>query len=285
MERELWKQIYAIVTRLDNVWTNGFYRAAEIVVVFVWAVIHDRPTSWACDRRNWHGLAPIHLPPQCTMSRRLKSRGVAQLLAKVETALGGDPRQWWVQRIDSKPLPVGIHSKDPDAKYGRAGRGFARGYKLHAVWGRGPLPPVWDIEPMNTGDSTAARKLLRHLPGEGYIVGDKQYDSNPLHKVASPHHQIVALQQRPGKSVGHRRHEPSRLHAIEMSARPFGQALLRYRNQIEREFGNLTNFAAGLSPLPSWVRRATRVKLWVQVKLIINAMRQITNALPKTAPA
>ena len=284
MERELWKQLYAMVVRLDNLWTNGLYRHAEILVVYLWAVIHDRPTSWACDPRNWEAAPPVRLPPQSTMSRRLRSRGTKELLDRVESELGGDPTQWWVQRIDSKPLPIGPHSKDTDAKCGRAGSGFARGYKLHAVWGGGVLPSVWRIEPMNTHDSTAGKILLSDLPGEGYVVGDGQYDSNPLHKIAAPRHQIVAPQRR-GKSVGSRRHEPSRLHSVEMTKREFGKALLRFRVQIERTFGNLTSFGAGLGPLPSWVRRPHRVKLWVQVKLLINALRQINRTQTMPAPA
>ncbi len=285
MERELWNKLYLIVVRLDNLYTNGLYRHAEIVSVYLWAVIHDRPTSWACDKRNWEPDPPSWLPSQSTMSRRLRRDAVQRLLALVEAELGGDPRQWWIQRIDSKPLPIGPYSKDSDAKCGRAGSGFARGYKLHAVWGGGVLPSVWRIEPMNTHDSTAGKKLLPNLPGEGYIVGDGQYDSNPLHKVAAPRHQIVAPQRLQGKGVGSRRHEPSRLHSLEMTKREFGKALLRFRVQIERSFGNLTSFAAGLGPLPSWVRRPHRVQLWVQAKLLINALRQLNRTERMTAPA
>jgi hypothetical protein len=284
MERELWIQLYCVVVRLDNLWTNGWYRAWEIVVVYLWANIHDRPTSWACQARNWPVDLVRPLPPQCTMSRRLRSRGVQQLLKSVEAELGGDPRRWWVQRMDSKPLPIGPHSKDPDARYGRAAKNFARGYKLHVIWGDGPLPSAWRIEPMNTGDSTAARRLVPELAGEGYLVGDSQYDSNPLHRAASPRYQVVAPQQHPGRALGHRRHEPSRLHALELLTRPLGKALLRYRGDVERLFGSLTNFAAGLSPLPSWVRRPHRVRLWVQAKLLINAIRQSASQ-PLTAPA
>jgi len=45
------------------------------------------------------------------------------------------------------------------------------------------------------------------------------------------------------------------------------------RTQIERNFGNWTSFGGGLSPLPSWVRRLDRVRLWIQAKLLINAQR------------
>lgn len=284
MERELWSQLYSMAVRLDNVRTNGLYRCWEIVIVYLWAVVHDRPTSWACDSNNWDEELQVRLPAQSTMSRRLRSRGVEQLLACVELELRSDPRQWWIQRIDSKPMPIGFHSKDTDAKYGKAASGFARGYKLHAVWGNGILPSVWRIEPMNRHDSSAAKLLLPELPGQGYIVGDGQYDSNPLHKIAAPRHQIVAPQRR-GKGVGRRRHEPSRLHSVEMTKRPFGKALLRFRVQIERCFGNLTSFAAGLGPLPSWVRRPHRVKLWVQAKLLINAIRQQLRTKTAIAPA
>jgi hypothetical protein len=281
MERELWKQLYLVVVRLDNGWTNGFFRASEIVVVFLWAVVHDRPTSWACDARNWR-MEPLPLlPSQSTMSRRLRTTRVQQLLEAVERDLGGSPRRWWLQRMDSKPLPVGSYSKDSDARYGRAAKGFARGYKLHTIWGGGPLPSAWCVEPMNVGDSVAAKKLVRHLPGEGYLVGDSQYDSNPLYAAAAPEHQVVAPQKRPGRGLGHRRHHPARLRSLELLSKPFGQALLQCRKQIERDFGCLTSFGAGLSPLPSWVRRATRVRLWIQGKLLTNAVR----ILSMTAPA
>ena len=281
MERELWKQLYLIVVRVDTGWTNGFFRASEIVVVFLWAVVHDRPTSWACDRRNWDSDAPAVLPSQSTMSRRLRTAAIRKLLDDVEAALGGSPRCWWLQWMDSKPLSVGSYSKDPDARYGRAAKGFARGYKLHTYWGGGPLPSIWCIEAMNVGDSVAAKKLARHLPGQGYLVGDSQYDSNPLYAATAPDFQVVAPQKRPGKALGHRRHHPARLRSLELLSKPFGQALLRGRKQIEREFGCLTSFSAGLSPLPSWVRRIHRVRLWVQAKLLINALR----ILHPTAPA
>ena len=199
MERELWEQLYAIVVPLDRFWTNGFYRNWEVVLVFLWAVVHDRPTSWACQHRNWIPTPPYHgLPSQSTMSRRLRTAAVEQLLHAVEAQLGGDARRWWLHRIDSKPLPIGWHSHDPDARYGRAAGGFAKGYKLHAIWGGGWLPSAWRIESMN--------------------VGDSQFDSNALHATAWPAHQMIAQQQRPGKALGHRWHHPARLRA----AKPFG---------------------------------------------------------------
>jgi hypothetical protein len=50
MERELWEQLYAIVVPLDRFWTNGFYRNWEVVLVFLWAVVHDN--------QHQSGIAP-----------------------------------------------------------------------------------------------------------------------------------------------------------------------------------------------------------------------------------
>jgi Transposase DDE domain len=285
MERKLWNQLCAVVVRLDNAWTNGFYRASEILVVFLWAVVHDRPTSWACEVRHWDGPPSLGIPHQSTVSRRLRSRSVQELLQKVETELRGKVPDWWIQRIDSKPLPVGAHRKDRNARWGRVRRGYARGDRLHAIWGDGLLPSAWRIESMNASDSTAACRLLANLPGEGYIVGDSQYDSNRVHHLAAPQHQIVAPQRKPSQHLGHRRHAPSRVHSFEMVKRNFGPSLLHYRGQIERCFGNLTNFACGLSPLPNWVRGPHRVRLGVQAKLLLNAIRQKTNQNSTNATA
>lgn len=279
MERELWSELYALLVRLDTQLPKGFFRASEIVAVLLWAVVHDRPIAWACQACHWGELVPAVLPVQSTMSRRLRTSAVRDLLNALEVTIGGDPRRWWVQRIDSKPLPVGVHSKDRDATWGYATGRLSRGYKLHAVWGRGPLPSIWRVESMNVGDAKVARILVHELPGEGYIVGDKQYDSNYVHRAAAPGHQLVAPQQRVGKALGHRRHHAGRLRSLELTRHRFGQALLRYRTQIERDFSQLTCFGAGLSPLPSWVRRPHRVRLWVQAKLLINAARILRNCL------
>lgn len=274
MERELWNELYRLVVASDNLPWRGLYRCWEIAVVYYWAVLHDRPVRWACDVKNWTLTPPRPLPAQSTVSRRLRSRHVKQLLTAVESQLRGDPAQWWAQRVDSKPLPVGSHSKDRQARWGRAGKAFAKGYKLHTIWGGAPLPSGWRIESMNVGDALAARRMLGELPGGGYIVGDKQYDSNPLHKTAAQAaFQIVAQQKRVGKQLGHRPHEPARLRSLELVQQPFGKALLRYRDEIERIFGTLTCTAAGLGPLPAWVRGLQRVHLWVQAKLTINALR------------
>jgi hypothetical protein len=207
------------------------------------------------------------------MSRRLQTTEVQRLLADMEryfTELDGGG---WVMLVDGKPLLVGSHSKDPDAAWGRARRGWAKGYKLHAIYDGGSIPVAWEITPLNEAEpEVAARLVLSIRQGGGYLLGDKSYDSNPLHDAAlAVGCQLVADRKRPQAGLGHRRHSPGRLRSIELLRQEFGQRLYAFRDQIERNFGWLTNHAAGLAPLPNWVRRIARVRTWVQAKLLVHA--------------
>ncbi len=207
------------------------------------------------------------------MSRRLRTTEVQQLLAHMEGALLKLQSNCLVKVVDGKPLVVGTHSKDPDCEWGRAGRSYAKGYKLHAAYGGGPLPWQWEITPLNVGEPEVAARLIPALPRGGYVLGDKQYDSNPLHDISlETDHQLVAERKRPGTSLGHRHHSPGRLRSMELLQQEFGKALYGCRDDIERCFAWLTNHGGGLAPLPNWVRRFPRVRCWVQAKLIIHAM-------------
>jgi hypothetical protein len=188
MERELWKVLYLLARKLDNPWGGWRYSTAEVLAVYFWAVVHDRPTSWAADSLEWpDDLRPAWLPPQSTLSRRLRQPQTVELMTAVEQhllailALG----QYLVKRVDSKALAVSKVSKDPDAGYGRGAGGMQKGYKLHAVWSRGPMPLAWGLAPMNVGEKTMARGLIPSLPGGGYLLGDTQYDANNLYDLAT----------------------------------------------------------------------------------------------------
>jgi hypothetical protein len=207
------------------------------------------------------------------MSRRLRTTEVQGLLHKMEGQLACLQRGGFVWLIDGKPLVVGTHSKDPDASWGRAGRGFAKGYKLHAIYGVGPLPILWEVAPLNVSEPEVAARLISLLEGGGYLLGDKAFDSNPLHEVATARgYQLVAERKRPGTALGHRRHAPGRLRSMALLQQKFGQDLYHCRDDIEREFGWLTNHASGLAPLPAWVRRPARVRLWMQGKLLLHTV-------------
>jgi hypothetical protein len=283
MERELWEVLCLFASRLYNRSARSCYGDDVICAVCWWAVVHDRPISWACHREHWPPDFRLPLPSQPTMSRRLRSAPVEQLFADVEQAL----LTWFVVAgpqvlaVDGKPLPVGGPSKDADAAWGRAAGGLAKGYKLHVVWGDAPVPVAWGLSALNMSERRMAAKLISDLPGQGFLLGDKQYDVNYLYEAAAENgYQLLAPQQRPGKALGHRRHSPYRLRGLELLKTDVGKQLYRQRRRIEFRFAQLTNFVGGLSPLPFWVRRFHRVKLWVHSKLLINAVHILkTNPL------
>jgi hypothetical protein len=278
MELELWKVLYVLACQLDKSWPRGLYKDCEIVGVFLWAVIHDRPTCWAADLKNWPANRKIHMnvPSQSTMSRRLGSIGVAQLLDAMtgQYVLMSTMATRWVKVVDAKPLPIGGHSKDPEAKWGHSVRGPAKGYKIFAVWGNGPIPLTWRVTPMNESETKMTQRMLPDLQGGGYLLGDSIYDSNPLYTLARQYnHQLVAPRKRPRTGLGHRHHDPDRLRAINLLQTKFGKALMAEREHIEQQFAHLTNFGSGLAPLPNWVRRITRVRKWVLAKFLINTVQ------------
>src|SRR6202023_3430363 len=75
VEHQLWKGILTVLRSIDKRRKNSdeTYSCEDIVRVWFWAVLHDRPVSWAIQRVNW----PLHerrreLPSSSTMSRRLR---------------------------------------------------------------------------------------------------------------------------------------------------------------------------------------------------------------------
>jgi hypothetical protein len=278
MERELWRLLYYLVSRQDVGWGSWRYSTGEIVVVYLWAVLHDRPTAWAACPENWPpGLHPQPLPTQSTLSRRLRKPGCVLLMTAVEQqlitllCLG----RGIVKKIDGKALAVSLVSKDPDVGYGRGAGGKQLGYKLHTVWGEGPMPLAWDLSPMNVSEKRVARWLIEGLPGGGYLLADTEYDANPLYDAAQAEGFQLVAKKRKGKGLGHHRQSPSRLRSIELLGTPFGAALYRQRAAIEASFGTLVTFGGGLASLPAWVRRFHRVRNWVQAKLLIAGTRSL----------
>lgn len=281
MERKLWTQLYPLVAsacqRISH--PKVVFSDRWILLVYLWAVLHDRPTSWACRPENWPGeLRPIGLPSQATMSRRLRSPHIQWALALILERLRVEQDTGLLKYIDAKPLPVGGCSKDPDARWGRGSRSLIKGYKLYALWGIGPVPLAWEVRSADHSESTEADRLIPHLCGYGYLIGDSIYDCNRLYDLAIEHgHQLIAPPKRPGRGLGHGRQSPYRLRGLELLAGRFGRWLYSTRSAIERDFGHLTSFGGGLNGLPSWVRRSGRVGMWVEAKLIINGVRALCN--------
>lgn len=283
MEHQLWNAIVAVLATLDKPRNSVAFEFSDedIVKVFYWAVIHDRPMSWAVQRRNW----PIHLrkkplPSNTTMSRRLRTESVRALLNALEQRVVApqQPGLFWM--IDGKPLSISGCSKDKQAGYGRAANCKAKGYKIHAIVGSDGAIASWRVAPMNKDERVMAERMVRTAPIQGYLVADSNYDSNKLHEACLKRDQLQLVTRRrygPNHGTGHRKQSSGRLRAIELTENPkpaFATTLLHDRDEIERRFGNLTNWGGGLTCLPPWVRTHRRVHRWVQAKLVLTAMKR-----------
>jgi DDE family transposase len=277
MERELWPLLYHHVQAVAKDLSQKYvqHQPWVLVAVLLWAALHDRTLSWACQRRHWSTttLKPVRLPSPSTLSRRLYTVGTGLFLRALEQRLRDTRDPQLVAFLDGKPLPVSRVSSDPDAKVGRGASGMAKGYKLHAVWAGRAMPEAWEVTPLNVHELVVAERLVDQLGYGGYLLGDGNYDSGPLAERALRRgYQLVApLPENAGQ--GHRPQSAARLRNRDLLAGEFGRELYRLRGGIERSFGNATAFAGGLGPLPAWVRRLHRVRTWVWAKLLINAVR------------
>jgi len=181
--------------------------------------------------------------------------------------------------IDAKPLPVGDHTKDRDARNGYATGMLAYGYKLHVICDLNRHVHAWTVAPMNRAESLVAVDLLRDADvRDGWLLADSAHDSNELHAFTDQRGlQLIAPRKKPGRGLGHREHSAGRLRSIaimEADDSPLPEEVARQRDAIERYFGNLTSFGGGLSPLPAWVRTLPRVRRRVQARITIHALRR-----------
>lgn len=279
MERELWPPLYRLLKEVAHDFSQKYvqFQPWILVAVLLWAALHDRPVSWACNARHWSTtrLKPRHLPSPSTMSRRIDSVAVGLLWRALEQRLrqSGDPAL--VAFVDGKPLPVGGNSKDADARFGRGAGCIAKGYKLHAVWSNRPVPEAWEVTPLNANEKAEAQALLRQLEYGGYLLADGNYDASYLYDAAYRQGYQLVAPCRKAKEPGSGKHyqSPHRRRSLELLQSDFGRALYKVRTTIERSFGHATSFAGGLGPLPAWVRGRARVRTWVWAKLIINGVR------------
>jgi hypothetical protein len=283
MEHQLWKAIVALLATFGKPRKrrSSDYTDHDIVKIYYWAVLHDRPQGWACQLKNW----PIHLRRQClpvpgTLSRRLKTPAVVALLDALERRVVApqEPGLFWM--IDGKPLVIGGCSTDRQAGYGRAANSKAKGYKIHAIVAPSGAIASWRLAPMNKDERVMAERMLKGASIQGYVVGDANYDSNKLHEVCDRRGNLQLVTRRrygPDNGTGHRKQSAGRLRSIALTENPypaFAEQLLHDRGDIERRFGQLVNWGGGLSCLPAWVRTHRRVRRWVQAKLVLTALKR-----------
>lgn len=277
MDGELLRHLYHEVFHRGKITRPKRCDFSDETVLFVYfiGVIHNRSTLWASRKPNWPLWARrLVCPSYSQIRRRLQTQSVQARLERLQADLRHRLPRTNEKVVDGKPLLVGGYSKDADARWGKLPpRGWAKGYKLHAVTDASGVVEAFAVTPLPTGEATVARSLLAPLDLSGATVrGDANYDSNALYALTAERGgRFLAPRRRPGRGLGKRRHHPDRLRAI----RELEQGLdakrshRRHRNRIEQAFGHLTNLPFGLSPLPNCVRRLTRVQQWVQAKIVL----------------
>ena len=281
MERELWPVLYHYLQQTAREVRQKYVQIPPWVIVatLLWAALHDRPVSWACDRRHWSTteLRPLTIPSERTMSRRADGVATGVFWRALEQRLRHSDHPALLSFLDGKPLPVGGNSKDPDARWGRGAGGVAKGYKLHAVWSAGVLPEAWEVTPLNVGEKEVAYRLIGQLRYGGYLLADGEYDASYLYDRAFARGYRLVAPFRKAANPGSGKHyqSPHRLHSIDLMRHEYGRGLYKARARVERSFGNATSFGGGLAALPAWVRGLARVRTWVWAKLLINAARML----------
>lgn len=277
MDGELLRQLYHELFHRANLKANPrceFDHAVILWIHFI-AVLHDRSHRWAYDARHWPLWARrIKRPSYSQLMRRLKSQAIQEqvdlLNLRFRNRLPNDPDK----AVDGKPLVVGAYSKDRDAKIGRlSNKLWGRGYKLHAIIDKQGAIDGFKVTALNVGEATIARELVADLDLDGALLrADSNYDSSKLYQaVADGGGRLIAPRRKPGTGLGHRKHHPDRLRAIEEFEKTpdRGRPHKRHRLRIEQAFGHLTNLSFGVSPLPNWVRRQHRVERWITAKIVI----------------
>jgi hypothetical protein len=282
MERELWPPLYHALRTVAKDFRQKYvsYQPWVLVAVLLWAALHDRPISWACQARHWSTtkLRPMRLPCRAVLCRRLDRLPVGALLHALEQHLRDHQQRGLLAFLDGKPLPVSGVSKDKDAGFGRGAGCKAKGYKLHTFWANRVLPEAWDVTALNASETKVAESLLRQTPGVGYVLGDGNYDANGVFDAAGASgYQLLTPMPDRNAGQGHHYQSPYRLGCIERMRGEFGKTLYTARGRIERRYGHAVSFGGGLGPLPAWVRGRERVRSWVWAKLLINAVRLLNN--------
>lgn len=284
MERELWSNVVALVTRAgrDHQQRQRQFTDEIIVLTWLWAGLHDRPICWATSRRNWpFYLRTKHRPTSSTMSRRLRSPSLLALIKRVWNELPKVTDQESVLIIDGKPMPVGGYTNDRDARSGRACGCFAWGYKLYLVLDEFARIHAWKVHPMNVSEQATAEELIPQAAASAgtdkWLLGDKIYDSNRLYILAEEHGlRLLTQRMRTNDPIGPKQ-SFGRARAIEMLERPgteAGLALFARREKIERFLGTLCCTGGGLGPLPGFVRGLDRVRRWIEAKLLLHSLRR-----------
>lgn len=295
MDRDIWNQlaksVKACVRKLPRPRRRFDYSDGLIVQMWLWAVFHDRPLSWASQRTSYSSLfRPRRLPSNSQFNKRVNTFRFGRLRILLHRELTRKGRDDLISKLDGMPMPVREHSTDRQARSGPAGRKIRRGYKLHSRAGCSGFFPEYSVLPMNEAEPSTARKLLKSLPAGSLVLADANYDSFRLYR---------EIDRRGGQLLTYLRGPlarseplikkitPARRWAVRQwqSHRERCERILHHRDDIERRFAHLTSCGGGLITLPPWVRGRRRVRLWVDAKLAIYHARLLARRAKQLSKA
>ena len=159
MERELWKLIVAALKRLPPTRPrSAVYTNRQVLAVMLWAVLHDRPISWACARANWPTQAWRRaLPDQSTMSRRMRRASLREELSSLLQHVQASLPDGRLVFTDGKAFELSDRTSDRDAATGRGAGHMAKGFRLHVVTDDQGRVFGWDVTPMNKAEMQVTR--------------------------------------------------------------------------------------------------------------------------------
>ena len=277
MSSPVWRLVYQSLRRVNRgIPKQGRtcqYDDILIVAMYLWSVFHDRPLCWAADRWNYSSLfRPRRLPSRSQFGRRIKSSRCQLLLDGLNRELATVEDVPNIFLMDSRPLRVGVYSRDPDVRTGYTKDGFTKGYKLHALAAKQGQIVAWRLTGLNRNDKPIAWELIEEARPRGMVLADGSYDSGALYDHVMKQGALLLTPLPDNVGGGHRPQSQARLLAAGMWA-DGAEVVYRERLEIERIFSRQSSFGGGLAPLPAWVRRWERVHRWVTAKLILYHVR------------
>lgn len=293
MDRSTWTVLMlasrVAVRRLPRTRRRAMYSDLLVLRMWLWAVMHDRPLSWACRRESYgSSFRPRTLPSVSRFSRRLRTMRFLRSRVLLHRVLVAHGRGDALSFLDGKALAVGECTTDPDARDGVVTTGrFRKGYKLHARATKAGIIEEYRVTSLNEGEARIARKLVCGVPAGGVVLADANYDARKLY-AAIERRRAWFLAPPKGRATAEstlRRMPESRRQAVMLwqHRRPLAERAMSVRQGIERVFAHLCGFGGGLGPLPAWVRRLGRVRLWLDAKIAIYHARIIArNALDQS---
>lgn len=278
MDRTIWMRVRGLARALGQDPGSGRYTFtdADIILTLLWAALHDKPVSWACRPESWPVYERrVRRPSPSRMSRRLRTLSVQVLIQCIQTELMHASQDTLVMALDGKVLRVALHSRDAFARVGARGM---RGYKLHLICDTFGRIRAWRVTPLNCHEAVIARRIIKPMRIEGYLLADANYDTTYLHDLcARSGGQLVTprMKCRIGKPLDPRRHTPQRERSVlmlELDHTGFGRDLIAKRGVVERVFARL-EMNHHIGQVPAHVRGLFRVRLWMQAIILLDLAR------------